>query len=264
MSISRIISLPSKLAVSDNAATRNNLIAVASGKGGVGKTWLSVSLAHLFAKAGQRVLLFDGDLGLANVDIQLGLITPYDLGAVIAGKIPLTHAIAPCKAGGFDVIAGRSGSGSLASMPVSRLQMMFDDLRLVAQQYDKVIIDLGAGVERAVRLFAENAGKLLVVCSDEPTSLTDAYAFIKIIVKENPKIDIRVVVNAVLSVREGERTFATLQKACKGFLNYTPSLAGIIRKDARVRGAIRSQTSIITTYPDADAVSDVLKIAQTL
>ena len=264
MSISRIMSLPSKLMLSDNGTLKNNLIAVASGKGGVGKTWLSVSLAHLFAKAGQRVLLFDGDLGLANVDIQLGLVTSYDLGSVIAGKIPLTQAIVPYKTGGFDVIAGRSGSGSLASMPLSRLQMMFDDLLLVSQQYDKVIVDLGAGVEKAVRLFAAHAGKLLVVCSDEPTSLTDAYAFIKIIVKENPKIDIRVVVNAVLSVREGERTFATLQKACKGFLNYTPTLAGIVRKDARVRDAIRSQTSIISAYPDADAVSDILRIAQTL
>ena len=264
MNISRIMSMPSKLAMSDHPVAQNNIIAVASGKGGVGKTWLSISLAHLFAKAGQRVLLFDGDLGLANVDIQLGLVTPYDLGSVIAGKIPLTEAIVPYKSGGFDVIAGRSGSGSLASVPLSRLQMMFDDLLLVAQQYDKVIVDLGAGVEKAVRLFAKDAGKLCVVCSDEPTSLTDAYAFIKIIVKENPQIDIRVVVNGVVSVREGERTFNTLQKACQGFLNYTPTLGGIVRKDARVRDAIRSQTSIIKAYPDADAVSDVLKIAQTL
>lgn len=267
MNISRILSLPQKLSMAPKAAQHHkgrNMIAIASGKGGVGKTWLSITLAHAFAKEGLKTLLFDGDLGLANVDIQLGLVTPYDLGSVITGRVPLTQAIVPCAECGFDVIAGRSGSGSLANIPLSRLQLIFDDLQLLASQYDKVIIDLGAGVEKAVRLFAGNAGTLVVVCTDEPTSLTDAYAFIKIISRENPDVDIKVVVNSANTYREGEKTYATLLKACQGFLKISPALAGIVRRDTRVRDSIRAQTSLLTSYPNAEATGDVLKIAENL
>lgn len=266
MNISHILSLPASFSMapkSANGSKGRNMIAVASGKGGVGKTWLSISLAHALAKGGDKTLLFDGDLGLANVDIQLGLVAEYDLGSVITGRVPLTQAIMPSDLG-FDVIAGRSGSGSLANIPLSRLQLIFDDLQLLSSQYDKVIIDLGAGVEKAVRLFAQNAGTLLVVCTDEPTSLTDAYAFIKIVSAENPHVDIKIVVNAVNSMKEGERTYATLLKACQGFLKISPDLGGIIRRDTRVRDAIRSQSSILNSYPNADASGDVLKIAAKL
>ncbi len=267
MNISRILSLPQKLKMAPKASERHkgrNMIAIASGKGGVGKTWFSISLAHALAMDGTKTLLFDGDLGLANVDIQLGLVTPFDLGSVITGRVPLTQAIIPCPEYGFDVVAGRSGSGSLANIPLSRLQIIFDDLQLLASRYDKVIIDLGAGVEKAVRLFAENAGTLLVVCTDEPTSLTDAYAFIKIISKENPDITIKIVINSANTYREGEKTYSTLLKACQGFLKISPELAGIIRRDTRVRDSIRAQSSILSAYPNAEASGDVLKIAEYL
>ena len=262
MNISRILSLPTKLSMANKnniPLKGSNMIAVASGKGGVGKTWISISMAHALAKKGEKVLLFDGDLGLANVDIQLGLVAQYDLGSVITGKVPMTQAITKSDLG-FDVIAGRSGSGSLANIPLSRLQLIFDDLQLLATQYDHVIIDLGAGIEKAVRLFAQKAGTLMVVCSDEPTSLTDAYAFIKIISAENPSIDIQIIINAVSSIKEGERTYGTLLKACQGFLKITPKLAGVIRRDMRVRDAIRAQTSILEVYPNADATQDILAI----
>ena len=262
MNISRILSLPTKLSVASKNSLPikgRNIIAVASGKGGVGKTCISISMAHALTRKGEKVLLFDGDLGLANVDIQLGLVAQYDLGSVITGKVPMTQAI--CKSDlGFDVIAGRSGSGSLANIPLSRLQLIFDDLQLLASQYDHVIIDLGAGVEKAVRLFAQKAGILMVVCTDEPTSLTDAYAFIKIISSENPLIDIQVIVNSASNLKEGEKTYGTLLKACQGFLKISPALAGIIRRDMRVRDAIRAQTSILLAYPNADASQDILSI----
>ncbi len=266
MNISRILSLPTRLSMAPKNALPSkgrNMIAVASGKGGVGKTWLSISMSHALAKRGEKVLLFDGDLGLANVDIQLGLVAQYDLGSVITGKVPMTQAVSKSELG-FDVIAGRSGSGSLANIPLSRLQLIFDDLQLLSSQYDHVIIDLGAGVEKAVRLFAQNAGTLMVVCTDEPTSLTDAYAFIKIVSAENPAVDIQIVINAVGSAKEGERTYATLLKACQGFLKITPKLAGVIRRDMRVRDAIRAQTSILESYPNADAAEDVKKLVSEL
>jgi len=239
-------------------------MAIASGKGGVGKTWFAITLSHALSKRGQNVLLFDGDLGLANIDIQLGLMPKHDLGSVVAGKLTLNQATTRFDPGGFDVIAGRSGSGSLANIPASRLQLVADDLMLMARDYDRVILDLGAGVEKAVRQLARAAGTILVVTSDEPTSLTDAYAFIKITAIERPETDIRVVVNAANSTREGERTYSTLLKACQGFLRIAPPLAGVVRRDTRVRESIRNQTPLLTRYPNSEAALDVEALADQL
>jgi flagellar biosynthesis protein FlhG len=238
-----------------------NLVAVASGKGGVGKTWFSITLTHALARAGQRTLLFDGDLGLANVDIQLGLMPKYDLGSVVSGKLTLNQAATNFPEGGFDVIAGRSGSGSLANIPLSRLQILADDMTLLAGAYDRVVLDLGAGVEKTVRALANQAGTILVVTTDEPTSLTDAYAFIKVTHMERPGTDIRVVVNMANSTREGERIYYTLLKACEGFLKISPPLAGVIRRDLKVREAIRNQTPLLTRSPNSEAAADVEAIA---
>ena len=243
---------------------RGRIIAVASGKGGVGKTWFSITLSHALALRSQRALLFDGDLGLANVDIQLGLMPQYDLGSVIAGRLSLNQAAMAYPNGGFDVIAGRSGSGSLANIPLSRLQIVGEDLLLMASKYDQIILDLGAGVEKSVRQLAKAANTILVVSSDEPTSLTDAYAFIKVTAMEHPGTDIRVVINAANSTREGERTYQTLLKACEGFLKISPPLAGIVRRDTRVREAIRNQTPILIRSPQAEAAVDVQAIADRL
>lgn len=245
-------------------AKGRNIVAVASGKGGVGKTWFSITLAHTLARAGQRVLLFDGDLGLANVDIQLGLMPKSDLGSVVAGRQTLNQALTPFPEGGFDIIAGRSGSGTLANLPLSRLQMLGDDLAVLAGNYDRVVVDLGAGVEKTTRNFSQQAGTIMVVTTDEPTSLTDAYAFIKVTHMERPGTDMRIVVNMANSTREGERIYNTLLKACEGFLKISPPLAGVIRRDLKVREAIRNQTPIMTRSPNAEAAADVEAIVQRL
>lgn len=239
-----------------------NIIAVASGKGGVGKTWFSITLAHTLANHKKKILLFDADLGLANIDIQLGLMANHDLGDVISGKLILNQAITTFEVGNFDIIVGRSGSGSLANIPFGRVQMLWDDLAIVAQSYDQTILDLGAGVEKNVRLFAKNAGTVIIICTDEPTSLTDAYAFIKVSAMERTNTEIQIVVNSANSIREGQRTYDTLLKACKSFLKISPSLLGIIRRDTKVKDAIRNQKSIITRHPNTEAAEDVDKIAK--
>ncbi|MBI1273285.1 MAG: P-loop NTPase [Alphaproteobacteria bacterium] len=242
--------------------TAPNMLAVASGKGGVGKTWFSITLCSALAKAGKRVLLFDGDLGLANVDIQLGLTPELDLGAVIEGKTTLPGAITRYEEGGFDVLAGRSGSGNLATLATQRLAELRNDLMTLANNYDRVIVDLGAGVDRSVRQLAGPAATTLVVITDEPTSLTDAYAFIKLGRAANPKADMRVIVNMATNKADGQKTYETIKKACESFLQYTPPLAGIIRRDAKVRDAIRAQTSLLVRSPVSDAASDVQAIAK--
>ncbi len=245
-------------------SSRRNLIAVASGKGGVGKTWFAISLTHALARAGHHTLLFDADLGLANVDIQLGLMPPHDLGSVLAGRLTLNQALYHYQDGAFDVLAGRSGSGSLANVPISRLQLLRDDLDALAANYDRVVVDLGAGVEKPVRQFSSNANICLVVTTDEPTALTDAYAFIKVSVMENPNIDLRIVVNQAPTARDGERVYNTLRKACEGFLRISPPLAGTIRRDDKVRAAIRSQAPLLTRFPNCEAAADVEALVRKL
>lgn len=241
-----------------------NMIAVASGKGGVGKTWFSITLAHALSGFKQKTLLFDGDLGLANIDIQLGLMVKDDLGSVIMGAKTLNQVIHHCEKAHFDVIAGRSGSAGLASMPIGRLQILGEDLTLLASTYNKVILDMGAGVEKPVRILSGMAEKIIVLCTDEPTSLTDAYAFIKIMTMQYPKCVLSVVINQANSIREGQRTYDTLLKACQNFLKISPELLGIIRRDTRVRDSIRNQTPLISRYPTSEAAEDVIAIARKL
>lgn len=239
----------------------NNIIAVASGKGGVGKTWFSVTLTHALAKAGNKVLLFDGDLGLANVDVQLGLMPKTDMSAVVDGKLPLKRVIMPYEPGGFDIIAGQSGAATLSSLPMEKVIEIRDGLLELAQDYDYVVIDLGAGVDRTVRLLSGAAGKALVVTNEEPTALTDAYAFIKLTHAAGLAENIQVVVNQIPSKKDGDRIYSTLSKVCQNFLKIRPPLLGMIREDKKVSDSIRHQVPILTRHPNSPASVDVEVIA---
>ncbi|MCK6418066.1 MAG: MinD/ParA family protein [Alphaproteobacteria bacterium] len=241
-----------------------NIIAVASGKGGVGKTWFSITLTHALARAGKKVLLFDGDLGLANVDVQLGLMPKRDLNDVIRGRLSLDKVIQPYEDGGFDIIAGRSGQASLSALPGQRLMVLRDQLLDVANDYDVVICDLGAGVDRTVRMLSASATRTLIVTTDEPTSLTDAYAFIKLGNAAGSSKYISIVVNMAPSESEGEKTYKTLLKACENFLRLSPPLAGMVRLDPKVKESIRHQTPLLTRSPNTQAAEDVENIARTM
>jgi flagellar biosynthesis protein FlhG len=240
----------------------HNIVAVASGKGGVGKTWFSITLSHALAKMGKRVLLFDGDLGLANVDVQLGLMPRRDLNDVIRGRLGMDKVTQRFEDGGFDIVAGRSGQASLSALPSQRLMLLRDQLLEVADKYDVVIIDLGAGVDRTVRMLSATATRTLLVATDEPTSLTDAYAFIKLGNAAGMSKNIGIVVNQAPSTQEGEKTYKTLLKACENFLRLSPPMIGMIRHDPRVKETIRHQTPLLTRSPNTDAAEDVEKIAR--
>lgn len=239
-----------------------NILAVASGKGGVGKTFFSISLAHALSRMGKNVLLFDGDLGLANVDVQLGLMPKRDLNDVIRGRLSLDKVVQRYEDGGFDIIAGRSGQASLSALPSQRLAMLRDQIIELSDAYDAVIIDLGAGVDRTVRMFSACATRTLLVSTDEPTSLTDAYAFIKLGAAAGMSKNVSIVVNMASSKTEGEKTYKTLLKACENFLRLSPPLAGMVRQDPKVKETIRHQTPLLTRSPNCDAAGDIEKIAQ--
>lgn len=246
------------------AARARNIITIASGKGGVGKTLLAITLVHALAKAGHAALLFDGDLGLANVDIQLGLIPTHDLGSVITGRVTIGEAIIRFDEGGFDILAGKSGSGALAQLSGERLERVRSELLALAADYDRVVVDLGAGIDNEVRTLAASSDTVLVVATDEPTSLTDAYAFIKVTAMQYPGTDIRILVNMAQSAREGKRTYETLRKACESFLKISPPLVGIVRVDSKVKDTIRAQAPLLTRYPNTNAATDIEAVAKTL
>ncbi|MBL8639977.1 MAG: MinD/ParA family protein [Alphaproteobacteria bacterium] len=239
-----------------------NILAVASGKGGVGKTFFSISLTHALSRMGKKALLFDGDLGLANVDVQLGLMPKRDLNDVIRGRLSLDKVVQRYEDGGFDIIAGRSGQASLSALPSQRLGMLRDQLIDLSDAYDVVVVDLGAGVDRTVRMFSACATRTLLVSTDEPTSLTDAYAFIKLGAAAGMSKNISIVVNMASSKAEGEKTYKTLLKACENFLRLSPPLAGMVRQDPKVKETIRHQTPLLMRSPNCDAAGDIEKIAQ--
>ena len=139
--------------------------------------------------------------------------------------------------------------------------MLRDQLLDLAKRYDVVIIDLGAGVDRTVRMMSASAIRTLLVTTDEPTSLTDAYAFIKLGAAAGMSKRVSIVANQAPNPIEGEKTYKTLLKACENFLRLNPALAGIVRQDPRVKDSIRSQTPILTRSPNTEAALDVEKIA---
>ena len=239
-----------------------NVISVSSGKGGVGKTWFSVSLCHALANMKRKVLLFDGDLGLANVDVQLGLMPRYDLSSVFSGRRSLESTVTTVAPAGFDLIAGQSGAGSLAALAPQKLADLRRAIFGMAGRYDHVVMDIGAGIDRTVQTLVQGVGTNIVVTTDEPTALTDAYAFIKVMALAGMGDRVRIVVNMANDHRHGEHTYQTLLRACEHFLKITPTLAGIVRRDPHVSEAIRHQTSLFTRHPNCNAAVDVTAIAE--
>lgn len=240
---------------------KDNIIAIASGKGGVGKTWVSATIAHVFANSGRKALLFDGDIGLANVDVQLGVNPTVDLSDVFAGKASLKEAITNYEDGGFDIIAGRSGSGGLANLSVDKINSLSRELNDLAKNYDVVLLDLGAGIEAQVQAMAQLASRVLIVLTDEPTSLTDAYAFIKVMRLQNPDTNVQIIVNMAENQREGLKTYNAIQNACESFLKFTPRHAGTIRRDPKVKESIRAQKPILLKNSKSMAAADVAALA---
>jgi len=243
-----------------------NTILVASGKGGVGKTWFSINLAQALVNQKKRVLLFDGDLGFANVDIQLGLKSEWDLSSVLKEKCTFEDAIfshkinLPSKTY-VDIITGRMVDGVFTTVSKAAVLSLKDSLTTIAPKYDHMIMDLSAGLDQIIQEFSTFACQCLVVVTDEPSSLADASAFIKVTSQRNPDLPLHIVVNMALSEKHGKQTYTSLIKECRFFLRKPPILAGIIHHDHSVPDSILHKSSTLTRHPKSQAARDIERIA---
>ena len=228
--------------------TQPRVISISSGKGGVGKTFTSVHLAAHAARSGQRVLLIDADLGLANVDIMLGLNASGTMRNLLTGDATLNDLIRPC-AQGFDVLPGGSGMYELTSLNVSEQQTILDSLREAGHQYDLILIDTAAGIGENVLYFASAAETALVVLTPDPTSLTDAYALIKVLSRQRDVHRFLILINQTDEI-DGHITFKRLLSVTDRYLDVYLDYIGYVPQHPVVRKAIQHQRLLDDSDPN--------------
>lgn len=242
-------------------------VAIMSGKGGVGKSNLALNLGCALSKGGFPLLLMDCDLGLANLDVLLGITPEGNLQDVILRDAPVTDIIHPLSEQGrglFDILPAASGVPELAEMDATMRDMLLRRLESTLKQYDMVLLDLGAGIHNTVQSFAAMAAARLVVMTPEPTSLTDSYALIKVLHTRLGIKDFLVVINEVENSRDEENCFQRLNMACERFLGINPVLLGSVRNDPKMSEAVRRQRPLLSLYPGSPAAQDIQALAQRL
>lgn len=237
-------------------------LAIASGKGGVGKTALAVTLGHALARTGARVLVVDADLGLANVDVHLGLVEDRHLGRALVEGRPLAEMIVREPTTGLDLLLGPSGWRSLAALEGETLERLAREIELLAAGYDATLFDLPAGIGPRTLRLARLARRALLVATPEPTALTDAYALLKVGLKDHPGLGL--VVNMAEDRADGMAAARTLATTARRFLDRELPVVGIVRRDPRVADAITRQRPLLVRHPSAPAAADVEELARSL
>ncbi len=226
-------------------------VAVASGKGGVGKTFLSTNLAVLAARRGVRVLLIDGDLGLANVDVILQARARYTIEDVIEGTAGIRDAIADGPSG-VKILAAGSGVRALADLDGGSRRRILEELALVEQDFDLVLIDCGAGIGGNVMFFASAASTCVLTVNAEPTCLIDAYAAVKALSQVGVDA-VDVVVNCAMSDADARDSFGRLAAVAGRFLPVRLRFAGGVPRDESVRRAVMARRAVVDLSPNASA-----------
>lgn len=237
------------------------LISVSSGKGGVGKTNFTLNLGISLAKLGKRVTVIDADLGLANVDVLLGIVPKYNLWHVIRGEKSIDE-ISLEGPEGIRVISGGSGITELVDLSDEDLSSLIESFLYLNQQSDYILIDTGAGISKSVLSFVDASQDVIVIVTPDPTSITDAYALIKNI--STGETSVKVVINRVDSSREGDDIFNKINIATKKFLSRDLENIGYIYEDTNVRRAVKKQNPFVIAYPNSIAAKGVDLIAYNL
>lgn len=236
------------------------VIAVTAGKGGVGKSNVSVNLAVALSQLNKKVMLLDADLGLANVDIMLGLHAKYNLSHVLQGMCELTDVILQGP-NGIRVIPAASGTEFMTQLSHAEHAGIIDSFNELTDDLDYLIIDTAAGISDTVLSFTRSSQELIVVVCDEPTSLTDAYALIKVMSKRYEWTNFHVLANMVRHLKDGKDLFNKLYRVSEQFLDVQLNYLGAVPFDEHVHKAVKKQKPVLMAYPESNASSSFKELA---
>ncbi len=237
------------------------VISVTSGKGGVGKTNIAANLAYLLAKQNKKTLVLDADVGLANMDVILGINSQYNLSHLLNGERTLAEILVEGP-GGIKILPSASGIPEMTDLSRGQKLTLIDELNTLNESLDFMIVDTGAGISSNVMYFNMAAKEIIVVTTPEPTAMTDAYALIKVLYQRHAKRRFRLIVNMVKNATEAKEIYARLSNATDHFLNLTIEYLGYIVLDEKVREAVRRQTALAEIYPQCPAARCLIKIAE--
>ncbi|WP_432400531.1 MinD/ParA family protein [Wukongibacter sp. M2B1] len=243
---------------SENSA---RVLAITSGKGGVGKTNFTINLGIALSKSNKRVSIIDADLGLGNIDVVLGMIPKFTLANVIRKELSILDAIIKGP-NGINIISGGSGIVDLIDLSKDKIENLISNFYLLNQFSDYILIDTGAGINNSVISFIEASDEVILVVTPEPTSITDAYALIKNIRRD--KKSVKLVLNRIESSKEGHEVFEKINSATKRFLNFQIEKLGFIYEDSAVRKSVKEQKPFLLKFPNSIASKGIESIAYNL
>jgi flagellar biosynthesis protein FlhG len=246
-----------------NRSSEKRVIAITSGKGGVGKTNLAVNLAIGLTGLGKRVMVMDADLGLANIDVILGITPKYNLYHVLKGQRNIGDIVIEGPRG-VKIIAGGSGIVELANLGEEQRSRFVEAIDELEDDFDILLVDTSAGITQNVMSFLMAADEVIVITTPEPTSITDAYGIINAISKQKGRSDVKLIVNRVKSEQEGRKVAGKIKTVARQFLSIYVEDLGVIYDDASVGEAVKKRQPFILAYPRSKASGCVNELAARL
>ena len=243
----------------DNKRTKT--LAIISGKGGVGKSNFALNFAISLKEKGNSVLLFDMDVGMGNIDILMGISTPYSIIDFFTSAVSLKQLIGKAPVG-IDYITGGSGLTELTKINENDMKHFFNEFSIILNEYDYVLLDMGAGMDETSLRFVLSVDEVIVLTTSEPTSITDAYAAMKYIIMKNNQIPFYLLVNRASSEKEGIDTYTRISNVLKHFLGKSSELLGVLPEDKTISQAVKIQTPFFVHNTRSPASKALMKITE--